>query len=140
MKVITKLILLVSFFAMIGSTYAASNVNVCHKGRESINISRSALQAHLNHGDEQRTCKNIPRAIALFRCGGAELLITSVSTSIGVPQSEGLLAVDSSCSNSIQFLINKGYTSTHVNSVYDADLPGTITDYGFSGPRQQERR
>ena len=136
MKVTTLIIALSSLLVVSGNAFAGEKVDVCHKGKETINISRNAVQAHLNHGDERRACGSIPRAIALFRCGGADIKILSVSTSSGVPQSEGLLAIDSSCSESIRFLVNKGYTPTHTDSVYNANLLGIVTDYGYSGPRE----
>ncbi len=35
----------------------SNKVYVCHKGKKTLHISRSALQAHLNHGDYEGPCR-----------------------------------------------------------------------------------
>lgn len=136
MKVLPISIMLICFFGVTGNAYAAptNKVDICHNGH-TINISGNAVKAHLAHGDYEYACNKVYRAVALFRCGGPELSILAVSLSRRTPEKEGLLAVGSSCSDSIDLLINNGFTSTHINTVYDAALSGLVTDYGYTGPR-----
>jgi hypothetical protein len=135
MKVSIILIMLISFFAVSGNAFAdPGNTDICHKGK-TINVSSSAVQAHINHGDYGFACELAPTAVALFRCGGPDLKILSVSTSVGVPLLAGHLVVGSSCSNSISLLMLNGFEPLHANTVYDSTLLDTVTDYGFSGPR-----
>lgn len=139
MKVSTMLIIVISFFAVTGNTFAATAAkqDVCHNGK-TINISKNAVDAHVRHGDWRRDCEDVPQAVALFRCGGPDITILSVSLSAYVPSGRPIV-VDSSCSDSIMYLRNSGYKKIHSESVVvpaDAENPANIvTDYAFSGPR-----
>ena len=137
MRISIILIMLMSFFAITGNVFAENKkVTICHKG-QTLSISNSALKAHLDHGDFKYACKYRPRAVALFRCGGKNLQILSVSLTGGVPKfyDGSTLAVGSSCSRSINLLINNGYHRILSNTVYDAKLLGAVTDYGYTGPQ-----
>ena len=135
MKVLTILFALISVFSISGNSYAGTaKQDVCHKGK-TINISSSAAPAHVNHGDQNYACKSVPRAVALFQCGGIELRITAISTTFGLPQQSNFLTVGSSCAGSIRLLMNNGFTPIHIDSVYDATLSGVVTNYGYSGPQ-----
>ena len=137
MRISTLLVILMGFFAMTGNAFAANNkVNICHKG-QTLSVSKSALKAHLNHGDFKYACKYQPRAVGLFRCGGQNMAILSVSLTAGVPKFyDGTpIVVGSSCSRSINLLLNNGYNRILSNSVYDSKLLGVVTDYGFTGPQ-----
>lgn len=134
MKIATMLAILISFFTVTGNAFAAKGKqDVCHKG-QTINISTSAVKAHLGHGDSSKSCEQTNVAVALFRCG-PDLTIQSVSTSGGLPKIPELLGVGTGCAGSIRVLMNHGFEPIHIDSVYDATSLGIVTDYGYAGPR-----
>ena len=140
MRVSTVLLMLFGIFVLMGNAIADTHkVTICHKG-QTLSISKSALKAHLDHGDFKYACKYRPRAVALFRCGGENIQILSVSLTAGVPKFfDGTsIAVGSSCSRSINLLLNNGYSRILSNSEYDSKLLGIVTDYGYTGPQLRQ--
>ena len=102
-------------------------VEVCHNGN-SIHIARSALPAHLAHGDTRGSCPENTEVV-MFRCVDTmdgELVVSAVSVS----DNAGLLppSLGDACADAVAELMNEDFDLARVTGLTDGE-----TEYLFTG-------
>lgn len=111
------------------SANAADKVTICHKGKNTLSISKNALQAHLNHGDTEGACGNSSGD------SGTDAKLTIEPTS----HDFGSVTIDTSSQEKTFTLINEGDNPLpiglldvfgNVTTTYD-ELGNVTTAFGY---------
>lgn len=110
MRKFLQLCLWSAFLALPSVASAAGNkAFVCHLGK-TLYIGRSAVPAHLNHGDDAGRCEAMPKSMVILRCDALEgaIVVTAASFSGYVPQPL-VVNVGIGCSEAIAVAMRYGF-------------------------------
>jgi hypothetical protein len=132
-KLISTIILLALAGMSLNAVGAGNKELVCHDGK-TINVSQSAVSAHLGHGDSLGSCGDVsfnpgtPAAVVMMRCAesaGNVMEVVSFSASFDYASIQPVEPVD--CAVALATLLDAGF---HLRSVTSG---GAGVDYLFLG-------
>ena len=122
--------LAVALLLMSGSVFAAKKT-ICHKG-ETISVAKSAVSAHMAHGDTKGACPRLPvyRTVVMMRClnNNGSLVVSGVSTSDNA-EIDPPIETREDCAEAVADLMNLGFQLEQVNT----GLTLGETEYLFVG-------
>ena len=126
-----SIIIAVALTLIAGPVFAGSKKTVCHDG-QTITISKSAVDAHMAHGDRKGSCPPAPlyKSVIMMRClnNNGALVVSGVSTS-GNAQIDPPIAPREPCADAVADMMNMGYQLEQVNT----GLTEGETEYLFLG-------